>query len=116
MHSELQHAENDSRLEGVVSPHFVQYVTTYLEAFQHGIVDLGTLAFNASRFVINELDQEATISIIIELEVTMLENLTIIALGIRTLYHVVSFHVDEFDLARDSALCLTHTVSSLTCT
>ena len=97
MHAELKHTEDDGRLEGVVSPHLVQYVTTDLKTFENSIIDLSVLTWHTSWFVVDELDKESSVAVVVELEVAVLEDLTVVALRICTLDHVVSLHVDELD-------------------
>ena len=113
--TELEHAEEDCGLERVVSPHFAEDFATNLETFKDSVVDFGLFALNSSRFIINKLDEEATVSIVVKLKVAVLEYFAIVALCIRTFYDVIALHMNEFDRAGYSTLWVSYFASAFTC-
>uniref|UniRef100_A0A7S3I7C0 Uncharacterized protein n=1 Tax=Favella ehrenbergii TaxID=182087 RepID=A0A7S3I7C0_9SPIT len=97
MDSELQHAEDDRRVESVISAHFTEDFAADFEALQERVVDLGTLPRHRRWFIINQLHGEASITVVIEVEIAILQDFTIVALRVSALYHTFQFHVHKFD-------------------
>jgi len=53
--AELEHSEDDSRLESVVSAHLVEVLAADLEALEHGVVDLTAFTGHCGRLIVDKL-------------------------------------------------------------
>ena len=101
MHSERQHAKLHSGLASHISPHLKQYVPCYLKSVQHNLVHLDVLGCHRARLLVHQFNLEATLSIITEVELAVLEHINVVLVTVDSFDDLVLLHSCEFDTARD---------------
>lgn len=102
MNTELKHTKDNGRVTGEVASHLTQNISADLKALQNDLVQLYR-ARERLRLLVDKLDLETAMSIVVELELTVLEDLEIVPNAISLLQNIVLLHFGELDSACDGS-------------
>ena len=103
MNSELKHAEDDCGMTGKVAPHLGENFTGDFKVFQHDLIHVFVANVHRPRLLVNQLDRETSLSIVIELELAVLEDIVVVPHVVDLLNDPVLLHCRELNGARYSS-------------